>query len=126
MSSLKNDISVIVDFTMFPTDKGESVSPYVARIVKMLKDKGIKFHLTPMGTIFEVEGMDKATEIMNEAYRLLEPDCNRVYAIAKVDIRKGKINRLSDKIQSVLEKTKEENEKENSSSKDPIRCITFY
>jgi len=40
-------------------------------------------------------------EIINKAYKLLEPDCNRVYSVVKFDIRKGKDNRLKQKIKSV-------------------------
>ncbi len=94
-------MSVLVEFSMFPTDKGESVSAYVSRIIKMIDETGIPYKLTPMGTIFETETMEEALEILNKAYKQLEKDCNRVYAVAKFDIRKGKSNRLVQKIKSV-------------------------
>ena len=31
-------MSVLLEFAMFPTDKGESVSNYVSRIIKMIKN----------------------------------------------------------------------------------------
>jgi uncharacterized protein (TIGR00106 family) len=89
---------------MFPTDKGESVSPYVARIIKMIDESGVPYKLTPMGTVFETETMDEALEILKKAYQQLEPDCNRVYSVVKFDIRKGKSNRLKQKIESVEKK----------------------
>ena len=94
-------MSVLVEFSMFPTDKGESVSPYVSRIIKMIDESGVPYKLTPMGTVFETETMEEALEILNKAYKQLEPDCNRVYSVAKFDIRKGKSNRLKQKIESV-------------------------
>jgi uncharacterized protein (TIGR00106 family) len=96
-------MSVLVDFTMFPTDKGESVSPYVARIVKMIDESGVNYRLTPMGTVFETETLEEALEIVNKAYKLLE-DCNRVYSTIKIDIRKGKSNRIAQKVKSVEQK----------------------
>ncbi|RUM48196.1 MAG: thiamine-binding protein, partial [Hydrogenothermus sp.] len=39
--------------------------------------------------------------ILNKAYKQLEPYSNRVYCVAKFDIRKGKENRLEGKIKSV-------------------------
>jgi len=97
-------MSVLVEFAMFPTDKGESVSSYVSRIIKMFKNSNINFQLTPMGTIFEVDSIEEATKIINNAYKELEPDCNRVYTTIKMDIRKNKSNRMTQKIESVLKK----------------------
>ena len=96
-------MSVLVEFAMFPTDKGESVSEYVSRIIKMFKDSNINYQLTPMGTIFEVDNFNEATTILNEAYNLLE-DCNRVYSTVKFDIRKNKNNRMQQKINSIENK----------------------
>lgn len=97
-------MSVLVEFAMFPTDKGESVSPYVSRIIKMIDQSGIPYKLTPMGTVFETETMEEALQIINDAYKQLEKDCNRVYSVVKFDIRKGKSNRMIQKIKSVEEK----------------------
>jgi uncharacterized protein (TIGR00106 family) len=97
-------MSVLVEFAMFPTDKGESVSEYVSRIIKMFKESNINYQLTPMGTVFEVESMEEATEVINSAYKQLEPDCNRVYTAIKMDIRKNKSNRMKQKINSIKNK----------------------
>ena len=100
-------MSVLVEFAMFPTDKGESVSEYVSRIIKMFKESNINYQLTPMGTIFEVDTMENATKIINESYKKLEADCNRVYTTIKMDIRKNKSNRMKQKIESVMKNIKE-------------------
>lgn len=97
-------MSVLVEFAMFPTDKGESVSPYVGRIVKMFKESDLSYQLTPMGTIFEVESFEEATQVLNRAYGELERDCNRVYSTVKFDIRKGRKNAMTQKIASIKEK----------------------
>jgi hypothetical protein len=44
-------MSVLAELTMFPTDRGESVSAYVSRIIAMIDDRGLDYRLTPMGTI---------------------------------------------------------------------------
>ena len=97
-------MSVLVEFAMFPTDKGESVSEYVSRIIKMFKDSNLNYQLTPMGTIFEVETIEEATKIINNSYKQLENDCNRVYTTIKMDIRKNKSNRMKQKINSIESK----------------------
>ena len=94
-------MSALVEFAMFPTDKGESVSAYVSRIMKIFKERGIDHQLTPMGTIFECETVAEATEVIRLAYSVLEPDCNRVYTTIKMDIRKGRSGRMRQKIASI-------------------------
>lgn len=97
-------MSVLLDLTMFPTGKGESVSPYVSRIIEMIDERKLDYRLTPMGTIIEFAELGEALAVVKDAYDLLEPDCPRVYATAKLDIRKGKAGRLRQKIESVEQK----------------------
>lgn len=97
-------MSVLIEFAMFPTDKGDSVSAYVSRIVKMIDAGYTSYKLTPMGTIVELETLAEALNIVNMAYGELEHDCNRVYSTIKLDIRKGSGGRITQKIESVEKK----------------------
>ena len=97
-------MSVLLEFAMFPTDKGESVSAYVSKVVKCIADEAESYQLTPMGTIAEFSSFEKATELLNKCYAVLEPDCNRVYCSAKFDVRKGETGKIKSKIQSIEEK----------------------
>ena len=36
-------MSILFEFAMFPTDKGESVSPYVSRLLKVIDDSRLVF-----------------------------------------------------------------------------------
>ncbi len=95
-------MSVLLEFSMFPTDKGESVSAYVSQVIKMIDASGVSYKLTPMGTIIETGELPEALEIVERAYVVLEKQgCNRVYSSLKLDIRKGKEQRLIQKIESV-------------------------
>jgi uncharacterized protein (TIGR00106 family) len=96
-------MSVLLDLAMFPTDKGESVSAYVSRIIRLIDGRGIGYRLTPMGTVMEFDDIREALRVIADAYDVLGPDCDRVYATAKFDIRKGKTGRLTGKIESVEE-----------------------
>ena len=97
-------MSVMVEYAMFPTDKGASVSEYVTRIVKMLKDNGVEHMLTPMGSIFECETMGEALWTIEKSYEVLEEDCDRVYASVKFDIRKDREKGMEQKMNSILKK----------------------
>jgi uncharacterized protein (TIGR00106 family) len=92
------------EFAMFPTDKGESVSPYVSRILKIIDESNVSYKFTPMGTIVEVETFEEALSLINRAYQELESDCGRIYSTIKFDIRKGTSKRLTQKIESVEKK----------------------
>jgi uncharacterized protein YqgV (UPF0045/DUF77 family) len=54
-----------------------------------------------MGTIIETADIDEALKVVADAYRELDPDCGRVYATVKLDIRQGEGGRISGKIGSV-------------------------
>ena len=97
-------MSVLLEFAMFPTDKGESVSDYVSRILKAIDGSGLSYQLTPMGTIVEADELRQVLALVEEAYRQLEPDCSRVYASLKLDIRKEEGGRLKRKVESVEQK----------------------
>ncbi|MEJ2226660.1 MAG: MTH1187 family thiamine-binding protein [Alphaproteobacteria bacterium] len=98
-------MSVLLEFSMFPTDKGESVSEYVSQVIKVIRESGVSYQLTPMGTIGEADDLQQVLDLVQAAYNTLEQaGSNRVYSSLKLDIRKGKDNRLQGKLQSIQDK----------------------
>jgi uncharacterized protein (TIGR00106 family) len=97
-------MSVVMNFAMFPTRKSESVSPYVAKVVESVRSKGFESQLNAMGTIVETNTLHEALSVIEDAYAVLEDDCDRVYVTVNIDIRKGEIGRLHTKVLSVEEK----------------------
>lgn len=91
---------VLLEFSMSPTDKGESLSQYVARIVELIDESNVTYRLTPMGTILEGE-WDEVFSVVGGCFKLLQTDCNRISVNIKVDYRKGKESRLESKINKV-------------------------
>ena len=98
-------MSTIVEFSIFPLDKGESLSPYVARALKLIQDSGLPYELNPMGTCVEGEWND-VMALVNRCFEALEKDCNRISLSLKADYRKGPSGRMKSKIVSVREKLK--------------------
>ena len=96
-------MSVIVELSIFPMDKGESVSPYVARAVKIIQDSGLPYEVNPMGTCIEGE-WEEVMGLVNRSFQSLQKDCHRINLSLKVDYRKGGSNRLKNKVASVKEK----------------------
>jgi uncharacterized protein (TIGR00106 family) len=98
-------MSVIVEFSIFPLDKGESLSPYVARALKLIQDSGLPYELNPMGTCVEGDWND-VMALVNRCFEALEKDCTRISLSLKADFRKGPSGRLKSKVASVREKLK--------------------
>jgi uncharacterized protein (TIGR00106 family) len=98
-------MSTIVEFSIFPLDKGESLSPYVARALKLIQDSGLPYELNPMGTCVEGEWND-VMALVNRCFEALEKDCNRISLSLKADYRKGPGGRMKSKVSSVKEKLK--------------------
>ena len=94
-------MSVLMQFAMFPTDKGVSASPYVSRIIGMIRESGLPYQLSAMGTIIETETLEEAQLIVSKAYTLLQNDCSRVYCTVTFDIRDGALGRMQQKIASI-------------------------
>lgn len=96
-------MSVLVNYAMFPTDSGTSVSKYVSKIIKMIDASGVSYKLNPMGTSFETETMAEALQIIEKSYEILK-DHERVYSVVNFDIQKNKSNRIQSKIDSIESK----------------------
>lgn len=98
-------MSVLMNFAMFPTDKGTSVSEYVSKIVAMVRDTGFEYKLSAMSTVVETETMEQALEILNKAYQILKPHSSRVYSVVNFDIQTNKdYGRIKGKIASIENK----------------------
>lgn len=96
-------MSVIIDFSIFPMDKGVSLSPYVARAIKIVKASGLPYRFGPMSTCIEGE-WDEAMAVVNQCFEELRKDCDRVLINLKADCRKGPGGRMQGKIKSVESK----------------------
>ena len=91
---------VLVEFSMFPLDKGESLSPYVAKIMDVIDKSGVNYRLNPMGTVLEGD-YDEVMAVVRDCFKTLEKDCNRISMTLKMDYRKTDKSRLDSKIQKV-------------------------
>jgi len=95
-------MSVLIDFSIFPVDKGGSVSSYVKRVVKIIRESGLPYQVGPMGTAIEAE-WEEAVGLVGRCLDELRNDCDRVYMTLKVDYRKGPGGRIESKVKSLRE-----------------------
>ncbi len=91
---------VLLEFSMSPLGKGESVSTYVSRSLDIIDRSGVEYRLNPMGTVLEGD-WDEVFHVVWQCYERMKEDCNRVSCTIKVDYRKGHEGRLRGKVASV-------------------------
>ena len=91
---------VLMEFSMIPIGKGESLSPYVARSLDIIDKSGLDYRLSAMGTIVEGE-IDQVLAVMRQCMDAMATDCDRISCSVKLDYRKGAAKRLDQKVKSV-------------------------
>lgn len=96
---------VLLEFSMSPLGKGESVGKYVSRSLQIIDKSGVEYRLNPMGTVLEGE-WDEVFDVVRQCYERMRKDCSRISCTMKVDYRKGHTGRLSGKVASVEKRLK--------------------
>jgi len=93
------DISVVPVGTAKP-----SVSEYVAGAVRILKESGVKYRLTPMNTIIEGD-LEKLLALARRMHRsAFDAGARRVVTTIRIDERIDKPLTMEGKIKAVEEK----------------------
>jgi uncharacterized protein (TIGR00106 family) len=93
---------VLLEFSIFPIGKGESVSPYVARCLEIVEASGLDYQCTAMGTTLEGE-YDQVLGVVKRCFDALARDCERIECGIKLDYRQGRAGRLRGKVASLEE-----------------------
>ncbi len=91
---------VLIEFSMSPLGKGESVGKYVSRSLDIIDRSGVEYQLNPMGTVVEGE-WNEVFDVVRRCFERMRKDCNRISCIIKVDYRKNHRGRLVSKTASV-------------------------
>jgi uncharacterized protein (TIGR00106 family) len=94
---------VLLEFSIFPLDKGDSLSSYVARAVDIVDRSGLPYRCHAMGTTIEGD-MEPVLDVVRRCLAAMSADCDRVECSIKIDYRKGRTGRLTGKVASVEQK----------------------
>ena len=95
---------LLLEFSMSPLDKGESLSEYVARSLDIIHRSGVPYRINPMGTVLEGE-WDEVMAVVGRCYQLMRQDCRRIACQIKIDHREGPSGRLAGKVETLQRKT---------------------
>lgn len=95
---------VLLEFSLYPTDKGASVSDYVKRNLEIIDASGLPYKLGPMGTCLE-GSWDDVMAVVKQCHDRMSEDCQRIACQIKIDSREGHSGRLDSKVETLRTKT---------------------
>ena len=95
---------ILLEFALYPTDKGASVSEYVKRNLEIIDDSGLPYRLGPMGTCLEGQ-YDEVMAVVKACHERMAVDCGRIACTLKFDYRAGHGGRLDSKVETLVQKT---------------------
>ncbi|GMV95959.1 MAG: hypothetical protein AMXMBFR83_03280 [Phycisphaerae bacterium] len=93
-------MAMLLEFSMSPLGKGESVGEQVAASLDLIDRSGVPYRLNPMGTVLEGE-WDEVFGVVRACFEQMSRSCDRVTCVMKMDWRKGATGRLESKVASV-------------------------
>ena len=94
---------LLAEISIWPMDKGVSVSPYVARALAVIDKSGLAYKVGPLGTCIEGD-YDEVMRVVKQCHEVLWTDSDRVMCNIKMDWRRGTSGRIEGKVQSVEDK----------------------
>ena len=95
---------ITCDFCIIPIGSEDcNCKDYVSAAVQVIKDSGLNYELTGMGTQIEAEDYDELYPVIRDAeYTVFELGVNRVYSVIKIDDRRDLDSKnLKGKVDSV-------------------------
>lgn len=97
---------ITADFAILPVGtQNTECKEYVKSAVQVVKDSGLNYQLTGMGTQIEAESLKELYDVIAQAQEaVFEAGTERVYTVIKIDDRRDRENRTLDaKINTVEE-----------------------
>jgi uncharacterized protein (TIGR00106 family) len=94
---------MLVEFSVVPLGKGESVSQYVAECLRIVDASGLDYRINPMGTVVEGE-YDEVMDLVKKCHMRVMELAPRVITTVKIDDRRGTRGMIANKVKSVEEK----------------------
>lgn len=99
----KGAATMIVEFSITPIGKGESLSRDVAKVLDLVDQSGLDYQFTAMSTIVEGE-WDEVLSLIKRCHETMRESANRVATWIHIDDRADHTGQLEHKVESVEEK----------------------
>jgi uncharacterized protein (TIGR00106 family) len=91
---------MLIEFSIVPVGSGSSLGDRLAEVLKIVDESGLPYKINPMGTVVEGE-WDELFRLVRKCHKTVMKKEERVVTSISVDDRKGKPNRIEQKVKSV-------------------------
>jgi uncharacterized protein (TIGR00106 family) len=91
---------MLAEFSIIPIGGGSSIGDQLAEVLKTVDASGLPYKVNPMGTVVEGEWED-VMNLIKKCHKIVMKSEDRVLTTISIDDRKGKPNRIDEKVKSV-------------------------
>ena len=91
---------MLVEFSIIPIGIGSSIGDQLAKVLKIIDVSGLPYKVNPMGTVIEGE-WDDIMKLVKKCHRTVMESGERALTTIIIDDRKGKPNRIEEKVKSI-------------------------
>jgi uncharacterized protein (TIGR00106 family) len=91
---------MLVEFTIIPIGIGSSLGEKLAEVLKIVDASGLPYKVNPMGTVIEGE-WNEVMKLIKQCHETVMKTGERAITKLSIDDRKGKTNRIEEKVTSI-------------------------
>ncbi len=91
---------MLIEFSIIPIGVGSSLGDQLAEVLKIVDASGLPYKINPMGTVIEGE-WDEIMKLIKKCHNTVMKTGERAVTTISIDDRKGKPNRINEKVKSI-------------------------
>jgi len=91
---------MLVEFSIIPIGSSSSIGDQIAEVLRIVDASGLPYKINPMGTVVEGE-WDEVVKLIKKCHKKVLMSEDRVVTTISIDDRKGKPNRIDEKVKSI-------------------------
>ena len=91
---------MLIEFSIIPIGVGSSLGDQLAEVLKIVDASGLPYKINPMGTVIEGE-RDEIMKLIKKCHNTVMKTGERAVTTISIDDRKGKPNRIDEKVKSI-------------------------
>jgi uncharacterized protein (TIGR00106 family) len=91
---------MLIEFSIVPVGVGSSIGDRLAEVLRVVDESGLPYKVNPMGTVVEGE-WDELMRLVKKCHGTVMKGGERAITTISIDDRKGKPNRLEEKVKSI-------------------------
>lgn len=91
---------MLAEFSIIPIGAGSSIGDQLAEVLRIVDASGLPYKINPMGTVVEGE-WDEVIRLIKQCHKTIMKTGERAVTTISIDDRKGKPNRIDQKVKSI-------------------------